>query len=117
MLNHENNTNALTEKKYVKLFTYHFNFPELKKHALSLLTVLIRNNDAANVLVKTSSIQSIIQYLINEEEEFRILIVHFLKELAENEYGVKKDRQQLIIGQFKKSLDVPAIGRRESGVG
>ena len=51
VLNHENNTNELTEKKYVKLFTYHLNFPELKKHALTLLTVLIRNNDAANVLI------------------------------------------------------------------
>ena len=57
---------------------------------------------------------NLIQYLINEEEPLRILIVQFLKELAENDSGVKKDRQQLIIGQIKKSLDVP-INKRSGG--
>ena len=47
-LNHEGNIKALTEKKYVKLFTYHLNLPELKKDALLLLTEVIKDNDAAN---------------------------------------------------------------------
>ena len=92
VLNQAKNTLALTEKKYVKLFTYHLNFPELKKQALMLLTVLIRNNDAANVMIKAASVRSLIQHLINEEEVLRSLIVQFLKELAENDSGVKKDR-------------------------
>ena len=57
-----------------------------------LLTVLIRNNDAANVMIKAASVRSLIQHLINEEEVLRSLIVQFLKELAENDFGVKKDR-------------------------
>ena len=63
-------------------------------------------------MVKASEVRSLIQYLINEDEVLRTYIVQFLKELAENDFGIKKDRQQLIVGHLKKSLDKPVSPSR-----
>jgi hypothetical protein len=79
--------------------------------ALRLLDSIVSDNDLANDMLKPKIIRILTGHLMNENEVLQNHIVMFLKNIAESDMGVKRERQQAIISNLKKIL-----GKSKGGV-
>ena len=102
--NHEVNSMALTNVKWVNMFCNFLDNNYFRPKVLKILTELLESNHQGNLMIKNDTITQIIQEMTNENCESFCEYLKFLMILTESEFGIIKEKQRHIITEIDRSM-------------
>ena len=102
--NHEVNSMALTNVKWVNMFCNFLDNNYFRPKVLKILTELLESNHQGNLMIKNDTITQIIQEMTDENCKSFCKYIKLLMKLTESEFGIIKEKQSYIITEIDRSM-------------